>query len=133
MFEKLFVILVIIASVVFASDYTWVFSTNLLAKYGGWGMMPTNAKLMMIGGVVTLVGAIGVSLSIIRDVLEAPSDNAIEFIDNFKLSLFSEEIYVFTPSGDLKTLPVGSTTLDFAFLIHSQIGYQCIGAKVNHK
>ncbi len=69
----------------------------------------------------------------IREVLEAPSDNAIEFIDNFKLSLFSEEIYVFTPSGDLKTLPVGSTTLDFAFLIHSQIGYQCIGAKVNHK
>ena len=42
-------------------------------------------------------------------------------------------IYVFTPSGDLKTLPVGATTLDFAFLIHSQIGYQCIGAKVNHK
>ncbi len=69
----------------------------------------------------------------IREVLESPSDNALEFIDNFKLSLFSEEIYVFTPEGDLKTLPVGSTTLDFAFHIHSQIGYHCIGAKVNYK
>ncbi|MFN6379661.1 MAG: RelA/SpoT family protein [Flavobacteriales bacterium] len=69
----------------------------------------------------------------IREVLESPSDNALEFIDNFKLSLFSEEIYVFTPEGDLKTLPVGATTLDFAFHIHSQIGYHCIGAKVNYK
>jgi GTP diphosphokinase / guanosine-3',5'-bis(diphosphate) 3'-diphosphatase len=69
----------------------------------------------------------------VREVLESPSDNAIDFIDNFKLSLFSEEIYVFTPEGDLKTLPVGSTTLDFAFQIHSQIGYHCIGAKVNFK
>ncbi len=69
----------------------------------------------------------------VREVLESPSENAIEFIDNFKLSLFSEEIYVFTPEGDLKTLPVGSTTLDFAFHIHSQIGYHCIGAKVNYK
>ncbi|MFM1999468.1 MAG: hypothetical protein RL204_1415 [Bacteroidota bacterium] len=69
----------------------------------------------------------------VREVLESPSENALEFIDNFKLSLFSEEIYVFTPEGDLKTLPVGSTTLDFAFQIHSQIGYHCIGAKVNFK
>jgi len=66
-------------------------------------------------------------------VLENPEDNAIDFIDNFKLSLFSEEIYVFTPNGDLKTLPVGATALDFAFHIHSQIGSQCIGAKVNYK
>jgi GTP diphosphokinase / guanosine-3',5'-bis(diphosphate) 3'-diphosphatase len=72
-------------------------------------------------------------LSQIREVLESPSENAIEFIDNFKLSLFSEEIYVFTPNGDLKTLPVGATTLDFAFLIHSRVGYHCIGAKVNYK
>lgn len=69
----------------------------------------------------------------VREVLESPTDNAIDFIDNFKLSLFSEEIYVFTPEGDLKTLPVGSTTLDFAFHIHSQIGHHCIGAKVNFK
>lgn len=69
----------------------------------------------------------------VREVLENPEDNAIDFIDNFKLSLFSEEIYVFTPNGDLKTLPVGATALDFAFHIHSQIGSQCIGAKVNFK
>lgn len=72
-------------------------------------------------------------LSQVREVLESPSENAIEFIDNFKLSLFSEEIYIFTPEGDLKSLPVGSTALDFAFHIHSQIGYSCIGAKVNFK
>lgn len=72
-------------------------------------------------------------LNQVRDVLENPEDNAIDFIDNFKLSLFSEEIYVFTPDGDLKTLPVGATALDFAFHIHSQIGSQCIGAKVNFK
>ncbi|MFM9985347.1 MAG: RelA/SpoT family protein [Flavobacteriales bacterium] len=69
----------------------------------------------------------------VRDVLDNPEDNAIDFIDNFKLSLFSEEIYVFTPNGDLKTLPVGATSLDFAFHIHSHIGSQCIGAKVNFK
>lgn len=72
-------------------------------------------------------------LSQVREVLETPNENAIEFIDNFKLSLFSEEIYVFTPGGDLRTMPVGATALDFAFAIHSQIGYQCIGAKVNYK
>ncbi len=72
-------------------------------------------------------------LTQVRDVLENPEDNAIDFIDNFKLSLFSEEIYVFTPNGDLKTLPVGATSLDFAFLIHSEIGSHCIGAKVNFK
>lgn len=72
-------------------------------------------------------------LSQVREVLETPNENAIEFIDNFKLSLFSEEIYIFTPGGDLKTMPVGATALDFAFAIHSQIGYQCIGAKVNYK
>jgi GTP pyrophosphokinase len=72
-------------------------------------------------------------LNQVRDVLENPEDNAIDFIDNFKLSLFSEEIYVFTPNGDMKTLPVGTTALDFAFHIHSQIGSQCIGAKVNYK
>ncbi|MFM7729503.1 MAG: RelA/SpoT family protein, partial [Flavobacteriales bacterium] len=60
-------------------------------------------------------------LNQVREVLENPEDNAIDFIDNFKLSLFSEEIYVFTPNGDLKTLPVGATALDFGFYIHSQI------------
>lgn len=69
----------------------------------------------------------------IRDVLESQEESAIDFIDNFKMSLFSEEIYVFTPNGDLKTLPVNATALDFAFHIHSDIGKQCIGAKVNYK
>lgn len=72
-------------------------------------------------------------LSQIREVLEDESENAIDFIDNFKLNLFSEEIYVFTPNGDLRTLPKGATALDFAYHIHTHIGDTCIGAKVNHR
>lgn len=72
-------------------------------------------------------------LAQIREVLESHDDDALTFIDDFKLNLFSEEIYIFTPNGDLKTLPKGSKALDFAFHIHSQVGSQCIGAKVNHK
>ncbi len=69
----------------------------------------------------------------ISSLLENPESNAIEFIDDFKLNLFSGEIYVFTPKGDLKTLPKGSTALDFAFEIHTQIGMTCLGVKVNGK
>ena len=69
----------------------------------------------------------------ISTLLENPESNAIEFIDDFKLNLFSGEIYVFTPKGDLKTLPKGSTALDFAFEIHTQIGMTCLGVKVNGK
>jgi GTP pyrophosphokinase len=69
----------------------------------------------------------------IRDILESPAENAMEFLDNFKLNLFAEEIYIFTPKGDLKTLPINSTALDFAFEIHTEVGEKCIGAKVNHK
>ena len=69
----------------------------------------------------------------IREILENPESNALDFIDDFKLNLFSEEMFVFTPKGELRTLPANSTTLDFAFDIHSDIGYKCIGAKVNHK
>ena len=72
-------------------------------------------------------------LNKIRELLENPESNALDFIDDFKLNLFSEEIFVFTPKGDLFNLPQGSTTLDFAFEIHSQIGQKCIGAKVNNK
>ena len=72
-------------------------------------------------------------ISKISDLLENPESNAIEFIDDFKLNLFSGEIYVFTPKGDLKTLPKGSTALDFAFEIHTQIGMTCLGVKVNGK
>ncbi|MEZ4936594.1 MAG: RelA/SpoT family protein [Crocinitomicaceae bacterium] len=69
----------------------------------------------------------------IKDLLENPESNAIDFIDDFKLNLFSDEIYIFTPKGDLKVLPKGSCTLDFAFDIHTDVGCKCIGAKVNNK
>lgn len=69
----------------------------------------------------------------VRDLLENPDTNAEEFINEFKLNLFSDEIYVFTPKGDLRVLPKNSTTLDFAFDIHTDIGLSCIGAKVNGK
>ncbi|MEO0405051.1 MAG: RelA/SpoT family protein, partial [Bacteroidota bacterium] len=72
-------------------------------------------------------------LNQIREVLESGEDDALTFIDDFKLNLFAEEIYVFTPDGDLKTLPKGATTLDFAYSIHTDVGSRCIGAKVNHK
>jgi GTP pyrophosphokinase len=72
-------------------------------------------------------------LNKIRELLENPSANALYFIDEFKMNLFSEEIFVFTPKGDLRSLPSGSTALDFAFEIHTKIGEQCIGAKVNNK
>ncbi len=69
----------------------------------------------------------------IREVLENPQTDALEFLDEFKLNLFSSEIIVFTPKGDTRTLPKGATTLDFAYEIHSEIGNKAIGAKVNHK
>lgn len=69
----------------------------------------------------------------VRDLLENPESNAEDFIDEFKLNLFSDEIYIFTPKGDLRVLPKDSTTLDFAFDIHTDIGLSCIGAKVNGK
>lgn len=69
----------------------------------------------------------------VKEMLENPDPNALEFIDDFKLNLFSDELFVFTPKGDMKTLPVGSTALDFAFDIHTKVGEHCIGAKVNHK
>lgn len=69
----------------------------------------------------------------VREMLENPDPNALEFMDDFKLNLFADEMFVFTPKGDMKTLPVGATALDFAFEIHTKVGEHCIGAKVNHK
>jgi GTP diphosphokinase / guanosine-3',5'-bis(diphosphate) 3'-diphosphatase len=69
----------------------------------------------------------------IREMLEKAESNAVEFIDEFKLNLFSDEVFIFTPKGDLITLPMGATALDFAFEIHSEIGSKCLGAKVNAK
>ncbi len=70
----------------------------------------------------------------VKDMLDT-SDfcNAIEFMDTFKLNLYSTEIYVFTPKGDIRKLPAKSTALDFAFYLHTDIGLHCIGAKVDHK
>ncbi|MBE8720313.1 RelA/SpoT family protein [Sphingobacterium pedocola] len=69
----------------------------------------------------------------VRDVLGNPEPNALDFLDDFKMNLFSDEIFIFTPKGTLIQLPNGATALDFAFEIHSDIGATCIGAKVNHK
>ncbi len=69
----------------------------------------------------------------IREVLSSPEQNAMDFIDDFKMNLFSDEVFIFTPKGALIQLPNGATALDFAFEIHSDLGASCIGAKVNHK
>ncbi|GAB3829997.1 RelA/SpoT family protein [Pontibacter rugosus] len=69
----------------------------------------------------------------VRDMLETNNSNALEFMDEFRKNLFVEEVFVFTPKGELIILPDKSTALDFAFEIHSQIGLQCLGAKVNQK
>lgn len=72
-------------------------------------------------------------LKSIRDMLETAEADSMEFLDSFKLNLFSQEMMIFTPKGEMKVMPVGSTALDFAFEIHSNLGYHCIGAKVNYK
>ncbi len=77
--------------------------------------------------------ALDMWLNRIREILEDPSTDAIDFVNDFKLNLFSDEIVVFTPTGEMRNLPSGSTALDLAFDIHTHIGRQCIGAKVNHK
>lgn len=69
----------------------------------------------------------------IRELIENPDVSAMDFVNEFKLNLFSDEIYVFTPKGDLRVLPTGATILDFAYDIHTAIGDKCIGAKVNTK
>ncbi len=69
----------------------------------------------------------------IREILDDPQPDTLDFLDTFKLNLFASEILVFTPKGEIKTLPTGATVLDFAFTIHSFIGSHCMGAKVNHK
>lgn len=72
-------------------------------------------------------------MNTIKDILANPEPNAIDFLDTIKLNLFSSEIYVFTPAGDLITLPSGATVLDMAFAIHSEMGMHCVAGKINHK
>ncbi len=69
----------------------------------------------------------------IREVITSQDTDSVDFLQDFKTSFLAEEIYVFTPKGEVKMLPIGSSALDFAFSIHSAIGSKCIGAKVNHK
>jgi GTP pyrophosphokinase len=69
----------------------------------------------------------------IREVLVAQDTNSIDFLQDFKVSFLAEEIYVYTPKGDVKMLPIGASALDFAFAVHTAVGVKCIGAKVNHK
>ena len=72
-------------------------------------------------------------LRTIKEILDDPQPDAIDFLDTIKLNLFASEIFVFTPKGEIKTMPQNSTSLDFAFSLHTDIGSHCIGAKVNHK
>ena len=72
-------------------------------------------------------------LRTIKEILDNPEPNAIEFLDTFKLNLFAREVFVFTPGGDIKTMPQGATALDLAFQLHTQLGEHCIGAKINHE
>jgi GTP pyrophosphokinase len=72
-------------------------------------------------------------LSKVREILRTPDSNALNFLDDIKLTLFTDEVFVFTPRGEIKSLPARSTVLDFAYNIHTQLGNSCIAAKVNHK
>jgi GTP pyrophosphokinase len=72
-------------------------------------------------------------LQTIKEILDDPQPDAMDFLDAIKLNLFASEIFIFTPKGEIKTMPAGCTALDFAFSIHTFLGSHCIGAKVNHK
>jgi len=69
----------------------------------------------------------------VRELLESSDESTLDLIGDFKLNLFTDEIYVFTPNGDMKSLPTGASALDFAFAVHTQVGVNCLGAKVNNK
>ncbi len=72
-------------------------------------------------------------LESLRHILDTATQNSMEFFDTFKLNLFSQELMIFTPQGEMRSMPIGSTALDFAFEIHSNVGFHCIGAKINYK
>jgi len=120
--------------------------TTVMSKTGRWAEVQIRSKRMdeiaekgfaahwkYKDGINKTENALDEWLTKIREVLQSPESNALDFLDNFKMNLFSDEIFIFTPKGDMKTLPKNSTALDFAYHIHSNIGNKCIGAKVNHK
>jgi GTP pyrophosphokinase len=72
-------------------------------------------------------------LNKLKETLENPEVNAVDFVEQFKLNLYAKEIYIFTPNGDIKSLPKGATPIDFAYAIHTEIGSKCRGARVNGK
>ena len=119
--------------------------TTVMGDYGKWVEVQIRSKRMddiaekgyaahwkykQEGG---KENSLDIWISKIRELLENPEINAIDFIDDFKLNLYSGEIYIFTPNGDLKTLPKHATALDFAFEIHTDVGLKCMGVKVNGK
>ena len=69
----------------------------------------------------------------VRSMLESSDSSALDFVDDFRTNLYHDEVFIFTPNGDLKTLPYGATALDFAFEVHTEVGLSCLGAKVNQK
>lgn len=85
------------------------------------------------GGISEDEGELGKWLHTIKEILDDPQPDALDFLDTIKLNLFASEIFVFTPKGEIKTMPQNCTALDFAFSIHTFLGSHCIGAKVNHK
>ena len=86
---------------------------------------------MIVSGMDTKASQLAVKR--IKEILDDPQPDAIDFLDTIKLNLFASEIFVFTPKGEIKTMPQNCTALDFAFSLHTDIGSHCIGAKVNHK
>lgn len=71
-------------------------------------------------------------LKTLKDMLQHPEPSAVDFMDTFKLNLFASEVFVFTPTGEIRTMPQGATALDFAYAVHTELGHHCLGAKVNH-
>ena len=78
-------------------------------------------------------GSLDLWINKLQETLEGNENNAVDFVEEFKLNLYSEEIFVFTPAGELKSLPKNATSLDFAFSIHTQVGLKTRGVKVNGK
>jgi guanosine-3',5'-bis(diphosphate) 3'-pyrophosphohydrolase len=120
--------------------------TTVMAKNGQWVEVQIRTKRMddiaekgyaahwkYKDSAVTAESNLEKWLVRVRDLLEQHNHSALDFVDDFRGNLFSEEVFVFTPKGELKTLPYGATALDFAFEIHTQVGSKCIGAKVNNK
>ena len=119
--------------------------TTVMSKSGRWVEVQIRSRRMdeiaekgyaahwKYKGKTSVSGGLDEWLNKIRELLQNPDSNALDFLDEFKLNLFSDEIYVFTPKGDIRNMPKGSTVIDFAYSIHSQIGNMAIGAKINNQ